>query len=695
MLLCSITFLPPAAFVAGFISYRVELFRIYFRAFGPLSRPCRDILRLSWLEFGLPIDWVAVNDPAQQLHPRYRQRIELVETLLVSTVGAGRAQVLLRGSMPGQVRFSNRVSVSLHRDFVADDIQSLLRVGAIIPWTFDFPLTVVNALGFVVSRVGKRRMILDPRYPNLFIRYLSFSYEKLLDLTAYAEASDFIVLTDFKSGYHQLKMHPAVYRFLGIEFEGTQYCFVALPFGIGHACQVYSQLMAEVYRPLRLAGQRMTFYIDDACFLFSDADVARSQALVIFKLFTALGFFLSVQKCMLLPTTRGKFLGLLVDLPCRKFEVPVDKCEYLLGVLTAAIREAGEGTLTPRTVAKVAGILLSIKDAVHMAPLYTRLLFQALVGRSWDDPLIGEPVTLALSDMQYWVAQVPLFEGKTWQRRSHVHFLAGDVSEEAYGGHSSLLCVGIWQPFSAAERALLQGNQISSTLRETVCALICLQSVLGAVGAHLKGDMLVYQGDNQAAIHCLRSMKGQGRILPVVKQVYELARLYDVHVDFQWLPRTSEVIQRADALSRVVDGSQIVLSTFCFQRVCQTRLTPEVIARYPAHGPIWGHPTLDVFAGPGDLEHEVSSIHAAELVTEIVNSKPAKDVYRFDTLSDSFERTGQYAIVYTMSPPRPNADALCLNSALQVQAGPAVEMVVQVGSPFQYLGCCCCLVMQQ
>jgi hypothetical protein len=256
------------------------------------------------------------------------------------------------------------------------------------------------------------------------------------------------------------------------------------------------------------------------------------------------------------------------------------------GVLGAAIRDAGSGTLTPRTVAHVAFILLSIQDAVHMAPLYTRLLFLALFGHSWDDPLVGEPVTFALSDMLYWVDQVPLFEGKTWQRRSHVHFLAGDVSEEAYGGHSSLLCVDIWQPFSAAEIALMLSNQ------------------LDAIGVHLQGDMLVFQGDNQAAIHCLRSMKGRGSILPVVKQIYDLARRFDVHIDFQWLPRTSAVIQRADALSRVVDQSQIVLSPVYFQRVCQTKLSCEVLARHPAHGPIWGRPTLDVFAGPADHEHK-------------------------------------------------------------------------------------------
>jgi hypothetical protein len=68
--------------------------------------------------------------------------------------------------------------------------------------------------------------------------------------------------------------------------------------------------------------------------------------------------------------------------------------------------------------------------------------------------------------------------------------------------------------------------------------------------------------------------------------------------------RTSAIIQRASALSRLVDQSQIVLSPLYFQRVCQTRLSLEVIARHLAHGPVWGRPTLDVFAVPADHEYK-------------------------------------------------------------------------------------------
>ena len=71
---------------------------------------------------------------------------------------------------------------------------------------------------------------------------------------------------------------------------------------------------------------------------------------------------------------------------------------------------------------------------------------------------------------------------------------------------------------------------------------------------------------------------------------------------------------------------------------------------------------------------------AAELVGEVINSKAAKEtlLYQFEALSDCFERAGQYAVVYTMCPARPGADALSLTTTLTVEAGPAVEMVVQV-----------------
>lgn len=43
-------------------------------------------------------------------------------------------------------------------------------------------IIVINGLGVVVGGNGKRRMILDARYINLFDKYDSSSYEQLSDV---------------------------------------------------------------------------------------------------------------------------------------------------------------------------------------------------------------------------------------------------------------------------------------------------------------------------------------------------------------------------------------------------------------------------------------------------------------------------------------------------------------------------------
>lgn len=71
--------------------------------------------------------------------------------------------------------------------------------------------------------------------------------------------------------------------------------------------------MGEVYRPLRLNGFLLTYVIDGAL----AAAHSRGRCVFVVKtlvlLLIALGFFLSWDKCKLVPIQQGKFLGLAVD----------------------------------------------------------------------------------------------------------------------------------------------------------------------------------------------------------------------------------------------------------------------------------------------------------------------------------------------------------------------------------------------
>lgn len=179
----------------------------------------------------------------------------------------------------------------------------------------------------VVNRKGKKRLIVDARYLNMYLRYMALKYESLADAIAQLQKGDYMWLTNFKSGYHQVPMHPDTYQYLGLMIAGRVYVMPFLRFGVASACREYTQLMAEVYRPLRLKGKNMAFLIDDAVGAAARQGKARYHALTFVMVLSALGFYLSVEKCLLDPALRGLFLGLLLDSQQCMTWVPEDKLQ--------------------------------------------------------------------------------------------------------------------------------------------------------------------------------------------------------------------------------------------------------------------------------------------------------------------------------------------------------------------------------
>ena len=485
--------------------------------------------------------------------------------------------------------------MGMHEEFVDDTIKDLLKTGAIRPWAEPEPITVISGLGVAIDRNDKKRLILDARYINLFDRYEGFSYESLSDVPQYLQPEDFIMLTDLKAGYHQVKMHPSTYRFLGIAYKGQVYYFAHLPFGLSSACKAYTVLMGEVYRPLRLRGQRMTYLIDDAFFAWRGQKEAKREGLMVLMILAALGLFLSIPKCQLLALPAGRFLGLIVNAPQSRFEIPMDKKQYILQLIEDGLQAT---RLTARQLAKIAGVLLSVKKAVQMAPLYTRLLFRAVAASEGWEALVPEKEgQFAREDLLHWKKYLLQQSGKSWAKRQAVFHVAGDVSGTGYAGYCALLHAPVVLSYDTDEWAALLANphSLSSVHRETQNARVTLQTVILHKASTVAGGLLVYTGDNQGSISCLRKMKGLGETLAVVRELYELAAAHDVALEFIWKPRTSAEIQLADSLSRIVDSSDFAVNNVVFVQLCQK----------------WGFPTADVFAGQSKRFHKHKRFYTA------------------------------------------------------------------------------------
>lgn len=589
--------LDPEQFVASNIRNHLPAWQQYFAHFGNTGKS-RQVL--AWIEHGFSLSFVSVHAASQQVHPRYRENVQAVTDLLQQVVSKDQVPALLTGNRPAQVHFPNRVSCHMYKDFVRETLQSLLCVGALRHWMGKKPPIVISGQGVVKNRKGKLRLILDCRYLNLFLKYSKVKYEQLSDVTAYLQQGHFFVLTDAKSGYHHIPMHENMWQYLAIQFEGIVYVFTVLPFGMAEACGVYTTVMGEVYRPLRLLHQSLTFLIDDALF----AAVSKLHAFFLSKtlvmLLTSLGFFLSWEKCQLVPTQRGKFLGLLVDTSTCQLVVPTDKVVYIQGLIEQALVAP---SISSRRLASIAGFLMSIAPAVYMAPLYTRRLFQAMSGNEgWDLPV--QDSTIAVPDLQYWLDNLNLCNGKTWLKRLQYIHIVGDASSVGFGAftpHGELPSPMVVS-FDAMEIAGMEDNQLSSVLRETKNARLAIQTLIANLPVdQVAGKVCVYTGDCFPAIQNLLKMKGSLQVFPEVKCLYESAAQADLMVDFIWKPRTDADLVFADELSRVIDSSEIFLAPFAFEALC--RLQSQF-------GQAWGVPTLDCFAGHSQGQHQVPRFYS-------------------------------------------------------------------------------------
>ena len=86
-------------------------------------------------------------------------------------------------------------------------------------------------------------------------------------------------------------------------------------------------------------------------------------------------------------------------------------------------------------LASIAGMLMSISPALHMAPLYIETLYHATStdgGIGWDN--ITENLSVAKAYLQYWAEHLRLNNGKTWLKRDNTLHVCGD----APGGLRSL-----------------------------------------------------------------------------------------------------------------------------------------------------------------------------------------------------------------------------------------------------------------
>lgn len=577
----------PAQFRAGKLADKVMIWERFFAAAGNDSMAARKVIK--WIRNGVYTPMVGLDHPGQEKAPFRRKKLEIVRAMLRRTLPTGSdIELWLAGDKPHQVAFPNHRSTIIYADFLREEVRGMLDKKVIKEWRAADPPVVINSLLVADEKAPKLRLCLSPMYVNLFTKYQPVRYERVEDVAGLAEPGDWAFSTDDKSGYWQVPLHPAMWKYMAFRAElnpgeGERvYCFTHLPFGLAPACYVYTTIKQEIYRPLREAGIRLVFLIDDQLSLQQGACRTRCQSGAMGRLLGSLGWYLSFTKCQWEPTQSPRFLGLIADLALRAFRIPPEKERALEAQIQQLLARPH---VSDRDIARVAGTVMALSPALDLAPLAARGLMKAMQGVLGWDELYPSPEAMR-ADLGLVLELMAKSTGRRWSLRSTIIQVVGDASETALAAFTPN---GEWGapmviPFTSEELAAVAENRWSSTARELSVLGKMITTMEEQRPGELRGKLLQYATDSQPGMQGLMRMKGNANTFPIVREVRLLCAALDAELQVIWRPREHALQQIADDWTKVEDESD-------------WSVHPEVVSHILADEALRGYSLgLDVFA---------------------------------------------------------------------------------------------------
>nr|CAH7765682.1 unnamed protein product [Callosobruchus chinensis] len=285
-------------------------------------------------------------------------------------------------------------------------VQELLAMGAISK--------VSHCKGDFISSIflrpkpdGSRRLILNLKSLNKFIRVEHFKLEDQRTVCNIIQKHFFMSTLDLKNAYYLIAIDKSYRKFLRFRFDGVLYEYNCMPFGINCAPFVFTKLMKPLLAFLRGKGLPSVVYLDDFLLLGRTMEDCKRNVTITAKLLQELGFVINYEKSILTPSQTCRYLGLIYNSNAMSVSIPEDKRPHLLKCIKFLLRTK---SCRIRVFAKIIGKLIAVCPAVRYGWGYTKLLerekFLALRrSRGNYDRLMTVPSSLH-NDLNWWLSHI-------------------------------------------------------------------------------------------------------------------------------------------------------------------------------------------------------------------------------------------------------------------------------------------------
>ena len=438
-------------------------------------------------------------------------------------------------------------------EWADNEISRLCGTGALVE-VRESELQAVSPIRLAPKKGSKNRfrMIVNMRGVNRSLKPLTFKMEGLSTILQLVRPGDFLIKWDLREGYFHVGLGAQASSLCGIKWRGRYYRYKVLPFGCSLSPITFTKVVREMVKFFRAKGIRLVAYLDDFLAMFpsrEEAITVRDQ--VILPTLLRLGFLAEDSKSVWEPCQRLEMLGLVLDSEKQLIEIPEDK----LGRVEELARNLlGKERVTARTLARIAGTVISVSRAFPYAKMCTRELFNLIDAVNRETWEWEEMVTLSpqvREDAQWLLDNVRSKQGMAMWKPSRSFRLFSDASLKGWGGHlGDLRAGGSW----SEEERRLHINTLE---------VLAAERVFETFGEQLRGRRVTLVTDSMTARKYLENAGGRDELRnQAARRIWTRAVQLDILLSAEWLAGALNSVAEEESRSEPRDDWMVKKEVF-------------------------------------------------------------------------------------------------------------------------------------
>lgn len=453
---------------------------------------------------------------------------------------------------PPEAYFPNSSSCRHFGGFISSTIIEKIKSGTILVWGkvgdcvpphLILPLTVEHI---------KPRLCHDERFLNLWVMDKPFQLDTLKELPRLVGRNHFMASVDDKSGYDHVRVSERSKSYFGFQFGGWFFVYNTIPFGFKLSAYIYQKLGYFATAYCRRLGVPCLQYIDDRMIsewhgksLFTNQKLLVLRSIyIVCQLLVRLGYFLALEKCVLIPTKILKYLGLLIDSQKLAFLLPEEKRNRF-----AELRDfiLSEDSVDIKTLQRFAGKCISFVLVVPASRLYSREVHRA-IGMAERNSRRVEVVGALREEIEFWKFLDNWNGFVSWRSERHLQIsLATDSSGYKWGAlvFSQKESFGdFWGIDDKRPIHLKEGD--------------ALLNALLSLGKQVENHRVDAYVDNKALVHVWENQGGKDvRFNNIMKSIFVFTEKNNVDLKLHFIPSGDNA---ADGPSRSLSFQDCQLS---------------------------------------------------------------------------------------------------------------------------------------